>query len=366
LKRFPVVIATVLVSCLLPFLSRCGDGTESTVDAGHAGEAGHAGQSGDAGEGGQVGDAGDAGHPSDAGDAGHPSDAGDAGPSGGTIVSTELIEYAGMTATEVDTFVALCAGQGLTELTLRLRAMDDWSYEAPDAAEVAKAKTLMTAAAASGMGVNLDLHTWYLTWDDSFRDAAPNHTANRASYLAYVGAAIDAFAGYDVKAWMVLNEPQAQTASTSENDFILSVISTAKAKTAQPVSVRFMGGYSPTTGHYSSAIDEACDFLARNVYWDPQQPSQGVYGTTEAKMDAVIAYAQDHGKELWISEFGKTKSSLDAQRDYVRGFVQYAAARDINRIFCWVSQPEGGAGEQYNIFDGYTPNPAFYELVSEP
>jgi hypothetical protein len=354
-----------LVACsLLLLLTRCASDSDSAVDAGPPADAGGGGPPVDAGDGGSPVDAGDGGPPADAGDAGPPGDAGDAGPSFTTIASTELIEYAGMTADEVDTFIGLCAAQGLPEITLRLRAMSDWSDQAPSAAEVTKAKAVITAASAAGIRVNLDLHTWHTTWDGYFRDAADNHLANRQSYLAYVQAAIDAFAGDDVKAWMVLNEPQAVHASSAENDFILSVVSTAKTHTTQPVSVRFMGGYSPTTGHYAATIDEATDFLCRNVYWDPRDPSVAVWGVTEAKMDAVVAYAHANSKELWITEFGIDKSDLEDQRDYVSAFVQYAVGKDIDRVFCWVSQPENGSGEDYNIFDGYTPHPAFYELVS--
>jgi hypothetical protein len=46
--------------------------------------------------------------------------------------------------------------------------------------------------------------------------------------------------------------------------------------------------------------------------------------------------------------------------------VEYSIEKKIDRIFCWVSQPEGGESESYNIFTGYTPNPAFYELVNSP
>ncbi len=281
-----------------------------------------------------------------------------------TVSTTELINYVGMSIAEVRTFITICDNQGLTELTLRLNAFSEWSNEQPSSNYVAKAKEIITETNAKNIDINIDLHTWYTTWDNYFRDSATNYVTNRAKYLNYVEAAIDAFAGYAIKAWMVLNEPQARTASSSESNFILDIISTAKGKTTQPVSVRFMGGYSPTTGHYSPTIDEACDFICRNTYWDPRNPSQSVYGTTEAKMNAVIAYAEAHGKELWITEFGKTKSDLDEQRDYVAGFVEYSIEEEIDRIFCWVSQPEGGESESYNIFTGYTPNPAFYELVN--
>jgi len=281
-----------------------------------------------------------------------------------TVSSTELINYVGMTTSEVNTFITICENQGFTELTLRLNAFSEWSNEQPSSNYVAKAKEIITAANVKNIDVNIDLHTWYTTWDDYFRDSAPNAAGNRNKYLNYVQASINAFNGFPVKAWMVMNEPQARTATTSENNFILDVINTANSMTSQPVSVRFMGGYSPTTGHYSSAIDEACDFICRNTYWDPRDPSESVYGTTEAKMNDVIAYAESVGKELWITEFGKSKTNLNEQRDYVAVFVEYSIEKEIDRLFCWVSQPEGGESESYNIFTRYTPNPAFYELVN--
>lgn len=281
-----------------------------------------------------------------------------------TVSSTELVNYVGMTTAEVSTFITICDNQGFTEITVRLNAFSDWSNEQPSSNYVAKAKEIITEANAKNIDVNIDLHTWYTTWDSYFRDSASDCASNREKYLNYVQASINAFNGFSVKAWMVMNEPQARKATTSESDFILDVVNTAKSVTSQPVSVRFMCGYSPTTGHYSSAIDEACGFICRNTYWDPRNPSKSVYGTTEAIMDTVIAYSKSVGKELWITEFGKSKSDLDEQKDYVGNFVEYSIEEEIDRIFCWVSQPEGGESESYNIFAGYTPNPAFYELVN--
>ena len=269
-----------------------------------------------------------------------------------------------MTTAEVRTFITICDDQGLTELTIRLNAFSEWSNEKPSSNYVAKAKEIITEANARNIEINIDLHTWYTTWDSYFRDSASSCANNRNKYLNYVRASINAFNGFSVKAWMVMNEPQARKASNSENQFILDAIAAAREVTNKPISVRFMAGYSPTTGHYSSAIDEASDFICRNTYWDPRNPSQSVYGTTEQKMNTAIAYSKSEDKELWITEFGKSKSNLNEQREYVAEFVEYSIESEIDRIFCWVSQPEGGEGESYNIFTGYTPNPAFYELVN--
>jgi hypothetical protein len=125
-----------------------------------------------------------------------------------------------------------------------------------------------------------------------------------------------------------------------------------------------MCGHSPSTGDYSPQIDQATDYLCRNTYWDPRQPTVSVYETNEAVMNTAISTAHNQGKEIWITEFGKSKSNLESQRAYVEAFVTWAKQKSVDAIFCWVSQPEGGSGESYNIFTDYTPNPAFYELVN--
>ena len=283
----------------------------------------------------------------------------------GFVASSELINYYSMTTQEVTTFVGLIKAQGFTEITLRLNAMNEWSSEQPSSNGASKTKEIITKCQENGISVSLDLHTWYTTWDNYFRDSASNSVENREKYINYVINTIDAFSGYPVKAWMILNEPQARTATSSENQFILNIISAAKSQTTKPVSVRFMCGYSPSTGHYSEQIDQACDFLCRNTYWDSRNPSTSVYGTTEAKMTYAINTAKSLGKEIWMSEFGKTNSDEDDQSDFIRAFIAYAKEAEINRVFAWVIQPENPSGETYNLFgSNYQPLPAFYEIKS--
>jgi len=257
--------------------------------------------------------------------------------------------------------MATLHNQGITTLNVRINSYSEWTGNSNTA--IAKIKTIIPVANAQGISVNVDLHTWYTTWDNSFRDSASNSAANRNTYINYVKTTLQAFSGYNVNAFMVLNEPQARRASTSENNFILSIVSAAHSVTSKPVSVRFMAGYSPSTGHYSSAIDQATDFLCRNSYWDARNPSSSVYGCTESKLLTALSTAHSQNKQLWITEFGKSNSNLADQKAYVEAFVTYAKSKGIDQIFCWVSQPDS-SGESYNIFNGYTPNPAFYELVN--
>ncbi len=281
----------------------------------------------------------------------------------GTAASTELINFYSMTTGEATTFVQLLQTQEIPLYIVRLNAFSEWQRGSSSGIE--KAKQMIEIANGHGIEVAVDLHTWYTTWDNYFRDSASSSSTNRAKYITYVKNVLNAFKDSNVYAFMVMNEPQARTASNSENQFILNVIAAAKEVTSKPISVRFMGGYSPTTGHYSAAIDQACDFICRNTYWDPRDPGRAVYGSTEQKLLAALNSAHEQGKPFWITEFGKSKSNLEGQRSYVEAFVEWATSKGVDAIFCWVSQPDV-SGETYNIFTGYTPNPAFYELTNEP
>lgn len=278
-----------------------------------------------------------------------------------TVVSTELINFYSMSTSQIQSFITTLRNQGITTLTVRINSYNEWSSNSNTA--IAKIKAIIPVANAQGISVNVDLHTWYTTWDNSFRDSASNAASNRNTYINYVKTTLSAFNGVNVNAFMVLNEPQARTASSAENNFILNVLSAAHSVTSKPVSVRFMAGYSPSTGHYSATIDQASDFLCRNTYWDPRKPTTSVYGCTEAKLLTALTTAHNQNKQLWITEFGKTNSNLAEQQAYVKAFVAYAKSKGMDQIFCWVSQPSS-SGETYNIFNGLNPNPAFYELVN--
>jgi hypothetical protein len=280
-------------------------------------------------------------------------------PPSSTIVSTELINFYSFTDSNINTFLTAIHDQGIPEITIRFNAYSEYTSETPPSSALTVAKKIVTAASSLGIGVNVDCHSWFTTLEN---EIFPSQTA-QDQYVAYVETVVKQMDIPGVKAFMVMNEPPALTATTANNDFILRVIAAAHALTNKPVSVRFMAGYSPSTGHYSAAIDLACDFLARNTYWDPRNPTTTVYGTTESKLLTAINTAHSQGKEIWITEFGKVNSDLDEQASYVAAFVAYAKSHDMDRIFCWVSQPKS-SGETYNIWDGFTPYPAFFELVN--
>jgi hypothetical protein len=276
-----------------------------------------------------------------------------------TVVSTELINFYSFSDSNINTFIAALRNQGIPEITLRFNAFSEYTSETPPSSGLNVAKKIVAAANAAGIGVNIDCHSWYTTLQN---DIFPSADA-QDHYVAYVQKVVSVMDLPGVKAFMVMNEPPAIRASAGNNEFILRVIAAAHALTNKPVSVRFMAGYSPSTGHYSAAIDLACDFLARNTYWDPRNPTVSVYGTTEAKLLNAANVAHSQGKEIWITEFGKKNSDTQDQASYVAAFVEYAKDKGFDRVFCWVTQPKG-SGETYNIWDGFTPYPAFFELVN--
>ncbi len=279
------------------------------------------------------------------------------------VASTELLsygnDYTDITDSEANTLFSLFRTQGFTEFTMRLPGFS-YTSSGATSTQVSNIKRLMGIADQYNLEVNLDLHTWYTAWDDKFRDSASNAAANRVAYIQYVRNTIPQFESEpNLKAWMVLNEPQARTASASENSFISDVIREAKNLTTRPVSVRFMMGYSPSTGHYATYLDDEVDFLCRNSYWDSRSPSTTVYGATQAKFLAALDRAHSQGKELWITEFGKTSDQVG----YFKENVAYYRSVGVDRVFAWAIQTEGT--ESYNIFNGMTPKAAFYELVSD-
>lgn len=285
-----------------------------------------------------------------------------------TVSSTELINAYNFTSANITTWLNLLVGHTgpdgapapINIFIFRLNAFSEWNQGTSGG--ISTARAMIQAASARGISVVIDLHTWYTTWDNYFRDAALNHDANRVTYINFVRTVIRALNDLPVYAYHVLNEPQARVASSSENQFILDVVAAAKQETNRPIGVRFMAGYSPDTGHYASAINQAVDLVCRNIFWDARDPTRTVYGCSQNTILNGIAVAHALGKPYWNTEFGAHKDNLENQRSYVAALVQWSIAQSIDAQFCWASQPSQ-AGEDYNIFSGFTPHPAWYELL---
>jgi len=300
--------------------------------------------------------------------------------------TTEIVDCYGITyPTQTTTWLNLLEAQNITKFIFRLNSYGEWDDSPPTMTGINKAKQMITAANARGIWVAIDLHTWYTTWQNNWQDSVSGYAANRQKYIDYVEATIDAFSGYDVSDWMLMNEPVTKLpppsgayipASTSENNFILDVVAAAQASTVKPVSVRFAGGYNPETGYFSNAIDTATDFLCRNTYWDARNPSQTVYGSSESSLLAAIATAHGAGKELWITESGYhkptgtswTTARLESQRSFAEAMISWSGEHEVDLYSLWVSCPTAATDQatDYNLFTAgsWTPHSAWYELVN--
>ncbi len=293
-----------------------------------------------------------------------------------TLASSELINAYSISTSQISTWLDLLEAQNITRFIFRLNAMYDWNDDPPTMTGINKAKTVITAANARGINVSIDLHTWYTTWDTYFRDGVSNYVANRETYISYVEDTLTSFEGSNVYSFMVMNEPQGRTATSGENQFILDIITAAHASTTKPISIRFMCGYSPSTGHYSAAIDTASDYLCRNSFWDPQDPSTSVYGTTQAKILTAISTAHNAGKEFWMTETGYHKPQgttwnptyLEYQRSFAEAILDWSKEHDVDFMSLWVCYPtSSNQDENYNLFSpgSWTPHSAFYELTNQ-
>lgn len=280
-----------------------------------------------------------------------------------TVATTEIIGISTMTTQEKQTWVNIVKNQGIPVFIVRIwTAGGEWQ-SGEKTGLIDDLAEMVEIANNAGINVAVDFHTTWVTWDNYFDDNAENHDTNRAQYIRYIKNSIGNMSNINIYAYQVYNEPQAQTPSESENQFLLDVVQAAKNVTNKPVSIRWMGRYSPSCGYYSENINLACDYICINTYWDPRDPNTPVWGCLEQHILAERNWAHNHGKQFWITEFGRHNDNETEQADYVKAFVQWSINHDIDLISCWLSYPEGT--NEYNIFNGYIPRPAFYELVSE-
>lgn len=282
----------------------------------------------------------------------------------GTVTSTELINYNTFSSSDISNWINVLKTNGIKEFTLRVPAYAEFTDGSLSSSWATPSLNIISAAYSNGISVNVDIHTWYTTWDNYFDDSVSGSATYRATYLTFLRDSISKLDVSGVKAFMVLNEPQWQYATLSENNFIIDCVETAKSETSKPVSVRFMAGASPweSSRHYSPDISSHLDFYCINSYWDTRYSTE-VFNSGEQDVLDTLSAANSAGKELWITEFGKSKTNLEVQRAYVEAWVSYANSHGIDRIFCWSSSPTYSS-EPYNLFNGWTVNPAFYELAS--
>jgi hypothetical protein len=286
------------------------------------------------------------------------------------VMSTELIDYSGFSTDDCARWASLCLAQTIPEFVVRVPAYDFITFNGtlPNTWRDAT-RNVIAAANAVSIQVNIDLHTWYTTWRTRFDSTVSGYATYRTQYQGFLNDAIPKLIVPGAKAFMVLNEPDWQTASDSDNTFICDCVTIAQSLTTLPISVRFMAGASPwdDNPHYSANIGSLCDFWCINCYWDPRNPGGSVNSSGSWDLYSALSQAHVAGKELWVTECGVHKDNTLDQANYIASwgtFMFFSTIRPADKIFAWVSKPNSTA-EVYNIFDGtWNPYSVWYNLVS--
>ena len=76
-----------------------------------------------------------------------------------TVVTTELIDFSGMTSAEAQQMVNTFYNQGIRKFIVRLNAYNDYASGQPSSATISKAKEIINAATVKEMSVSVDMHT---------------------------------------------------------------------------------------------------------------------------------------------------------------------------------------------------------------
>lgn len=302
------------------------------------------------------------------------------------IASTELINWYNMTSDEIDLWLGLLVEQKISIFIMRINSYSEAREGYNSDIAISRIITRWLPKTESlGIKVVVDFHTWnkssntsYMTWDTAFDEQVADHITMRQRFISYIVNAIVQLGNTSVYAFNIMNEPQFHYGSPSDNQFLIDLAVAAKQVTSKPIGMRFMGGASPWDNgspslsphpypypHYDPAISEHIDLFCINSYIDCRNtPPTEKHNCSYEDVLFTVQAAHDSGKAVWITEFGLVKNNLESQREYVEAWVNWAKLNNIDAVYCWASQPDQ-VGEDFNIFDGYAPNPAFYELVNE-
>lgn len=285
-----------------------------------------------------------------------------------TYVGTELIDWVSFSVEQMNRYLNLVKARNMNLIIARINAFSDWRSNSNSI--INKIDQFIPIANAMGIDVSVDFHTWWSTWDNYFDDQKhlgnTNPVQNRVTYINYIKDSLNKMRYMNVHSFQLINEPQYQTASASEGQFLIDLLLAGKEITYKPLSLRFMGGASPygeDGQHYPRRIAELSDYYCINSYIDCRRnPPSGKHGCTASDVMNTVNQAHADGKELWVTEFGCYKDNTATQATYVEAWIDWAKRQDIDKVFCWVSKPVGGSGERFNLFNGWTPNPAWYKL----
>jgi endo-1,4-beta-mannosidase len=237
-------------------------------------------------------------------------------------------------------------------------------------------KKVLTEANKYGINVNLDFWTQFTyalgrpSWVSDYYNIVDSSDI-KAHYIRYMLAVVNELKGYPaLESYTVLNEPFYSTSSYKalfQSFFTESYQALKDADPSNIVTCRFTLSYTPSSGKYDKSVYSIFDVFAITEYLDPGNPSDTRYNSKWSYWDTTVADLKTQGKRLWVIEFGAssdwaTESQIATR--YALSLDKFASSGVCDRAYAWAWQKINGSGEKFNIYDGSSPRPAYFELAS--
>ena len=273
------------------------------------------------------------------------------------------------------------AKNGITHVSVRIM----WSVMMPTSSGLSNTalnnvKRVLNAAQANGVKVNLDFWTQFgytlgfpTSWAGrDYYSLLSNPT--KSYYLSYMRNVVTALKGYPaIESWAILNEPYYSSSSQKVpfQTLMADCVKTIKSvDNTHPVICRFGLSYTPASGKYDASVYDLFDIMAITEYLDPSNPSDTRYNARWTYWDKTVADCKARNKPLWIIEFGDDNTNLEHVRlHYQLSLQKFQASGIVARAYGWVWQTRDAnnpSWKTWNIYDGTTPKPAYYELAKYP
>ncbi len=241
-------------------------------------------------------------------------------------------------------------------------------------------KRVLTEANKYGIKVNLDFWTQHgstlglPSWVGSYWDIEAISTT-RDHYVRYMQTVVNQLKSYPaLESWTVLNEPyfgtasNGQSAGKAEFQTAFPILYNA-IKSVDPnhiVTCRFTLSYTPGSGSYDASVYDVFDVFAITEYLDPSNPSDTRYNGRWSYWDKTVSDLKAKNKPFWVIEFGDDNTNTEHVRlHYEQSLLKFNATGIVERAYSWAWQTGNAAAEAFNIYNGTSPKPAYYELTQK-
>ncbi|HSV49096.1 MAG TPA: glycoside hydrolase family 2 TIM barrel-domain containing protein [Candidatus Acidoferrales bacterium] len=186
-------------------------------------------------------------------------------------------------------------------------------------------------------------------------------------YLAYVQSVVNELKNYSaIETWDVLNEPYYNSTSQKSDAQALIADSVQAVKAVdptRPVLVRFALWMTPANGKFDNSTYDAVDIFAITIYLNASNPNDRRYGSNWALYEKTLADCEALGKPFWVIEFGSTNTDPESVRLFYQVNLAKFMQDGVLRAYAWAWQTRNAGAEVFNIFNGSTPKPAYWELA---